>query len=352
MAGSIRAGVIGLAEPAETIFAGLGSISGLKLVGVADGERERLEGFAETANVARYDDHRTMLIETRPEIVFINVPRHQEAELLALAAELGVAVWKPYPLGRDFGEAVGFVKNFGKAKLGLYVSSAYRYCGGYERVCEWLGKLGQVHLIGDEYFLPAESGNPVTGWRASKAQAGGGVLLEGAYAGLELITSQFGLPELVHCVTKTGLCGQSERPYETEDLSLVDLSFGAGTVAYSVALRAAAKGSRQTVWHGSRGQLILGSGTVSFKPVDGPVTVRRFRDSPTKPYARQGAELVQALGGEQVAVSTGLEHLLPMAVIEAAYLSARTGQPESPSHFYELHDITPPAPPVISTPPL
>ncbi len=282
MAGSIPAGIIGLAEPAETILAGLRSIGGLKLVGVADGERERLEGFAETANVAAYDDHRIMLIETRPEIVFINLPRHQEAELLALAVELGVALWKPYPLGRDFSEAVGFVKSFAKAKLGLYVSSAYRYCGGYERLCEWLGKLGQVYLIGDEYFLPADLGSPVTGWRASKAQAGGGVLLEAAYAGLELITSQFGLPERVHCVTKTGLCGQSERPYETEDLSLVELSFGSGTVAYSVALRAAAKGSTQTVWHGARGQLSLGPGMVSFKPMDGPVTLRRFRDSPTK----------------------------------------------------------------------
>ena len=115
--------------------------------------------------------------------------------------------------------------------------------------------------------------------------------MEGAYPGLELITSQFGLPELVHCVTKTGLRGQNERPYETEDLSLVELSFGTGEVAYSVALRAAAKGSRQTVWHGSGGELILGAGAVSFKPMAGPVTSQRFRDSPTKPYARQGAEL-------------------------------------------------------------
>ncbi len=290
-----------------------------------------------------------MLIETRPEIVFINVPRHQEAELLGLAAELGIALWKPYPLGRDFDEAVDCVKRFAKANLGLYVSSPYRYCGGYEPLAQWLGKLGQVHLIEDEYFLPAELGCPVTGWRASKAQAGGGVLLEGAYPGLELITSQFGLPELVHCVTKTGLCGQSERPYETEDLSLVELSFGSGTLGYSVALRVAAERGRRTVWHGAKGQMSLRAGAVSFKPMGGKATVRRFRDSSAKPYARQAGELVQVLRGEQAGTSTGREHLLPMAVIEAAYLSARTGQPESPSHFYELHDLTPPAPPVITS---
>ncbi len=350
MAGSICAAVIGLAEPAGTILDGLRSTPGLKVVGLADAERERLEHFAESTGLGVYDDHRTMLLETRPEIVFVNVPRHQEAELLALAAELGIALWKPYPLGRDFDEAVSFVKRFAKANLGLYVSSPYRYCGGYEPLAHWLGTLGQVHLIEDEYFLPAELGCPVTGWRASKAQAGGGVLLEGAYSGLELITSQFGLPELVHCVTKTGLCGQSERPYETEDLSLVELSFGSGTLGYSVALRAAAQAGRQTVWHGAGGQLSLGPGSVSFKPMDGKAILRRFRDRAAKPYERQAGELVQVLRGEQAGTSTGREHLLPMAVIEAAYLSARTGQPESPSHFYELHDLTPPAPPVITSP--
>ncbi len=350
MAKSIRAAIIGLAEPAGTILDGLENTAGLKLVGLADAERERLEPFAEATGLSGYDDHRIMLIETRPEIVFINVPRYQEAELLGLAGELGIALCKPYPLGRDFDEAVDFVKLFGKADLGLYVSSPYRYCGGREGLARWLGKLGQVHLIEDEYFLPADLGCPVTGWRASKSQAGGGVLLEGAYPGLELITSQFGLPELVHCVTKTGLCGQSERPYETEDLSLMELSFGSGTVGCSVALRVAAERSRRTVWHGAKGQMSLGAGSVSFKPMSGEAMVHRFRDSLAKPYARQASDLVQILRGEQAGTSTGREHLLPMAVIEAAYLSARTGQPESPSHFFELHDLVPPAPPVITSP--
>jgi len=33
------------------------------------------------------------------------------------------------------------------------------------------------------------------------------------------------------------------------------------------------------------------------------------------------------------------QHLATMAVLEAAYLSARTGQPESPSAIFEMHDV-------------
>jgi hypothetical protein len=37
--------------------------------------------------------------------------------------------------------------------------------------------------------------------------------------------------------------------------------------------------------------------------------------------------------------STLREHLPTMAVIQAAYLSARTGQPESPGSILEMHHI-------------
>ena len=247
MASSIRAALIGLAEPAWAILTGLRSISGLKLVGLADTNMERLADFSQTTGLATYDDQRIMLVETRPQIVFINVPRHQEAEVLGLAIEMGVAVWKPYPLARNFAEAAGYVQRFAKANLGLYVSNPYRYSGGFEHICEWLGRLGKVHLIQDEYMLPSAMGGEITGWRASKAQAGGGVLLEGAYPGLELITSQFGLPAQVYCLARTHLGVQTDRPYETEDLSMVSLAFSGGTLAASAALRVAAR-AEQGAW--------------------------------------------------------------------------------------------------------
>ena len=347
---SLRVAVIGLDDPAKLILMGLIATSGLKLVGLADRDRDRLDAFARSNDCPTYLDQRIMLIETKPQIVFINAPRHQEAELLSLAAELGIAAVKPFPLGRNFDEAVTLTKLFDKAKLGLFVHSPYRYSGGFDAVSEWIGQLGQVHLIQDECFLTRESGCPTQGWQASKAQAGGGVLLDYAYPGLELITSQFGLPELVHCVTKTGLCAQSERPYETEDLSTLKMIFGSGTLATSLALRVAASNSRQTIYHGARGQLTLKVGSVGFRPVGDQLITRRFRDKPAKPYARQARELLQVLRSEQAPASTAREHLQAMAIIEAAYLSSRTGQPESPSHFYELHDLVPPAPPVITSP--
>ena len=340
-----------MADPVWNIILGLQATSGLKLVALADSDRERLTDCAESTGLPAYDDHRIMLLETQPQIIFVNVPRHQEADLLALALELGVAVWKPYPLARDFAQAVDLFKRFDKAKLGLYLSSPYRYSGGFAPLSEWLSSLGQVHLIHDEYMLPAKSTDELPTWRASKAQAGGGVLLDCAYPGLELITSQFGLPEQVYCLTRSQLGLQTDRPYETEDLSALSLAFGNGTIACSTALRVAAQGHRCTVWHGSKGRLEFDPRSVTLQSTaKTALRVRRYRDRLEKPYYRQAHELVHVLRGDRPAVSTAKDHLAAMAVVEAAYLSARTGQPESPSHFYSLHDLTPPAPPVITSP--
>ena len=351
MAQTIRAAVVGLADPVWNIILGLQATSGLKLVALADSDRERLTDCAESTRLPSYDDHRIMILETQPQIIFINVPRHQEADLLALALELGVAVWKPFPLARDFAQAVDFYKRFAKANLGLYVSNPYRYSGGYASLSEWLSQLGQVHLIHDEYLLPPRFVQELPPWRASKAQAGGGVLLDCAYPGLELITSQFGLPEQVYCLTRSQLALPTERPYDTEDLCTLSLAFGNGTIACSSSLRVAAQAHRCTVWHGSRGRLSFDPRSVTLQSTAKTAPrVRRYRDRLERPYTRQAHELVHVLRGDQPAVSTAKDHLTAMAVVEAAYLSARTGQPESPSHFYSLHDLTPPAPPVITSP--
>ena len=350
MASSVSAALVGLTGPAEDVLAGLLKVRGLNLVGVADSDKGRLERFGESSGLAKYDDHRVMLVETRPAIAFVNVPRHQEAEILGLAVELGIGVWKPYPLARSFEEAVGLVRAFEKAKLGLYVGNPLRFGPGFEQVSEWLGRLGRVHLIENEYMRPAALGGEITGWRASKAQAGGGVLLEGAYPGLEVITSQFGLPEQVYCLTSTGLGMQTDRPYETEDMGLLTMTFGDGAVGCSVALRTAAEAGGKVVWHGSDGKLTLAEGAIRFVEAGGEgEEVRHVRENPTRAYRAQARELVRAVRCEQMANSVGRDHLAVMAVIEAAYLSSRTGQPESPSHFYELHDLTPPATPVIAS---
>lgn len=351
MAASIRAAIIGLDRPAQTILEGLQSAPGLKLVGLADTHKERLAEFAKSTDLPTYDDRRLMLVETKPQFIFVNVPRHQEAEVLALAAELGVHVWKPYPLGRNFDEAVSFVQLIAKAKLGLYVGSPYRFGGGFGRLCEWLPRVGRVHLIQDEFLVPESTGGPITGWRASKAQAGGGVLLDGAYPSLEVMTSQFGLPAQVYCEIAGSLGTQTDGPpYETEDLAMLCLTFGSGTAACSAALRVSARHDWRTAWHGPKGTITFKPGCVSFESqAIWPPEVFRFPVLPARQYTIQAGELVANLRDEQPASSAARDHLPVMAIIEAAYLSARTGQPESPAQFYELHHLTPPALPVIGS---
>ena len=61
---------------------------------------------------------------------------------------------------------------------------------------------------------------------------------------------------------------------------------------------------------------------------------------PENAYAASIGRFVQTLAaGETPAASTLHTHLETMAVIESAYLSARTGEPESPVRLFEMQGL-------------
>ncbi len=77
--------------------------------------------------------------------------------------------------------------------------------------------------------------------------------------------------------------------------------------------------------------------------------LRRIKgdDRPVPALARQLAEWARAFAGSQDHPdkpiryeSSAREHLLTMAVVEAAYLSDRTGQPEHPHRLLNTLDFT------------
>jgi hypothetical protein len=73
------------------------------------------------------------------------------------------------------------------------------------------------------------------------------------------------------------------------------------------------------------------------------VTVRFVEQSPLEAWQTDLSGFVASLASSKGVPSSGGEHLATMAVMESAYLSARTGQPEEPARFYQLHELAMPA---------
>ena len=71
--------------------------------------------------------------------------------------------------------------------------------------------------------------------------------------------------------------------------------------------------------------------------------VQLAEESPLEAWQADLSSFVGSLASAKGMPSSGGEHLAVMAVMESAYLSARTGQPEEPARFYQLHELAVPA---------
>jgi predicted dehydrogenase len=180
--------------------------------------------------------------------------------------------------------------------------------------------------------VTAELPEPM-GWRGDLARAGGGVLLHGAYEQLDLLVDRLGTPESVFAQGSSSIPPGKARSYDTEDACQVSLRFLGGRIATLDAVRRAGPGAwKVRLVGGRRWMEVTGEGLDVRDPAGDLVD-----HLPVRSGHRYGAALASYGGALRAGLrnlpSTAADHLPTLAVVEAAYLSMRTGQAESPARF-------------------
>jgi predicted dehydrogenase len=158
-----------------------------------------------------------------------------------------------------------------------------------------------------------------------------------------MITSNFGLPQQVYCVTGNNAPDKQQRLYLTEDSAIITLKFS--DVLSGALLAGKAANS-------------FGQEPQKFLIAQNQVSTLRIDDNHFEVAESQGKILrqddfnddnlgrlkrtIENFGSNLLwpdtnpLVSTAQESLKNMAVIEAAYLSARTGMPEEPEKILKI----------------
>ena len=184
-------------------------------------------------------------------------------------------------------------------------------------------RAGHVHTALGEIATRDEP----NGWRGDSLRAGGGVLLNGAYAQVDLLVALLGMPDSVYAV-----CGFARAPgetlnYDTEDIALLLLRWGSDRCATLAARRRVTPGKWHVMLAGTRGTLLWPGAESSS---DG----EEDRVHRTDGIADQMSSVFgMAESGVRRAISTAKDHLATLAVIDAAYLSAKTGAAEVPARL-------------------
>jgi len=346
MAKKLSVAVIGLGGFGRLTLRALLESDLTDVVGVADRNPRVVEEAADSLGLAAYTDNRLLLVEKRPQAVYLAVPPMAAPDLVEQCAKFGIHVWKEQPLGRNLEEALAMVRRMEKAKLKLAVGTQRRFAVGYRRAWEIRPRLGRMFLGRSHYLF---NWGPSLSWRGDRASAGGGALLELGYHLIDLLVWMLGLPESVYGISACGNrpedtddSGEPLPIYDTDDTSAAVLHYAGGCVASVVTTRSSGPISEELSLHGRGGSLTASGERCILRDPDGNVLDHIQDNSPPLALFRRQADAFAraVLTNAKTYECSGRENLLNAAVIDALYLSGRTSHPEDPQHLLRARRVT------------
>ena len=328
----LKVGLLGLAGTGEEYLSALEADERLDLVAVAETDPDLLRRHTESESLRGYEDHRSLVVEGGRAglgLLFVALEPFESIDFVELAARHGISVFHKAPPARTVAELQRLVKVFSEAQCSLIVSRPWKTEPAFAGLSDLSGLAGHVHAATAEVHIRADA----AGWRGDSIRAGGGVLLNGAYEQLDILVALLGLPESVYAQCSMAVAPGGARKHDTEDSITVALRFAGERIAALSACRGAAEDLSRVILVGTNQTVEVYSDRMTLTPAGGGTEESRKVLSGHSAAAAIRAIADSLAADAQPLESTGQEHLATMAVIEAAYLSAKTGAPERPARF-------------------
>jgi len=306
---------------------------------VADKDSAVAETTGKKYDCAHYDDYRRLLTTTELDCLIVAAGLYSCHEQLRMAMKKKLHILKAAPAGRNFEEAAEYVNTAQQENVRFAIACAKRFGQSYnvfrdflrEAMDEQSGVLTSICNYGD-CARPA--------WHSDPKLAGGGVLLRDCYEIIDQIVYNFWLPQQVYTANNSMAEDKKHRQYLTEDTAIVTMKFSDTLVGNMVVSRVF--GPRQEFLRlcGKNRILTVTDNKVLISTANsGRIIKRRLFNDNRLRWCREmvtnfALSILQPDKNELC--NSAKDNLLNMAVIEAAYLSARTGMPEQPSRILEM----------------
>jgi len=332
----LKAALLGITGVGEMYLHKLQEDQRFEVVALGDPDTDAIKLATQAYPIRCFEDCRSLIVETIRtglDVLFVALEPYQSVEFVTLAARNSVAVYHKPPFARSVVEGRPLVQQFDENRIPFVVSRMWP-------VEPAMARWGQLHdLLGDIFCASAtiQTTDSTTGWRGDQARSGGGVLLNGAYEQIHLLVQLCGIPQNVYAGCCRSRIHGDTRNYDTEDAANVIFNFSNERTGSISARRGASQSRISALVDGTNGTLNIQPNRIEFTPVDGSKSRRTKLD--VEPFiAREiSAFATVCLGDVCSMITPAKDHLATLAVIEAAYLSAKTGQPESPQQF--LNDL-------------
>ena len=336
----LRTGIIGVGGYGKDVLDQLGRNDSYQIIAIADQNMELAKDFALKYEAAAYDDYRSLIVQEKLDVLYLALPNFLCGECLQLSAKKGIHVFKESPLARTLPEALEWVKLMDKSGCRFQVGSQKRFAPGYLLARELLEKetLGKLYMVRGMSFKNFKG---EFGWRGDPVLAGGGVLIEMAYHLIDLIVWNMGPPERLYSLNTNRGSKRHLPPYRTEDTAILSMSFADGAIGEMVSCWMAGPKRERLIFYGTEGTMEVSESMLLLYDFDGNITRReKYQIDESWLLGQQIRQFADCLFDSEVKLaSTPREHLTNVAIIESAYLSARTQLPESLKVYGSLFEV-------------
>ncbi len=326
----LRTGVIGVGVKGVRLLEQLKENPHFSLEAIADQDKELAHSYAQKYDVTPYDDSRQLIVKEKLEVLFLSLPTYLCGEYIQLAAKAGTHVFKDSPLARTLPEASQWIELMEKANLQFHVSAPRRFSPGYLHAYQKV----KDNQIGKVFLIRAEAFKRYVGdfdWRGDPVLAGGGVLLDMGYHLIDQMAWNMGAPEQLYSLNTSDCSKQALPPYLTEDTATVTMNFPNGAMGNLLCGWMSGPPSEKIYFYGTEGTLEATRSTLTLYDSQGKeLSNESYEIDNNWMTEQQLINFADCLMDPDIKpVSTAREHLVNVAIIESAYLSARTQLPEA-----------------------
>ena len=249
-------------------------------------------------------------------------------------------VLKLAPVARNFEEAGQFVRLSEEEEIKFAVANPTRFAKSFLALRQFL----QQYQIEQIFLMPAfcnVGDYPHYSWQTDWKLAGGGVILHNCYRLIDQMLWNFEMPQQVYSLNTNPAQDKQQRIYLTEDTAVVTMKFSDTFIGNLIASRRAGIGPKEEFikLYGKNKILTVSDTELTISDENGKISDKFKYDDDQLTCT---TELLKSFAlsilspKENKLCSTGRENLQNMAIIESAYLSARTGFPEEPNGILQM----------------
>ena len=338
----LKTALIGLDEDGLNMMEALSKVDSFDLLAIAEKNTKLAEKTASLYNCEPYDDYRQLIAQNQIECLIVTGGIHRCDEYVKSAIKNNINILKLAPAARNFEEAVEFYRLAKNNKVRFTVANTYRFAKSFLKLDDFLrkGSLEQISLITAECCFAGKK-HPM--WQTDPKLSGGGVLLHNCYGVIDEILKNTTLPQQVYSVNTNYAADRKQRQLLTEDVASMTMKFGNAFFANIVADKNTGEKIQLKIHGKDRIVTVTNSQFSIADKLSRTIEKVIYNDT-------EQSRTVDLLETFALSILSPKEHKFPndishdlknMAVIEAAYLSAKTSMPEQPERIMQMSQLEP-----------